>query len=154
MSFAEELDASLAEDVLESHGGSSRVASEALATECIVVVKSCLAIRSSSTLEEGFGCYEVELRETDDLEVIHPCGRAGTCLPWVLDGIVALVATIGISSLGDTLGTDVVCTVSSEPREEGLRGAELCIATGVSIAPDAIEPCVVLVRGEYFEEGL
>ena len=54
MSFAEELDASLAEDVLESHGGSSRVASEALATECIVVVKSSLAIRSSSTLEKGF----------------------------------------------------------------------------------------------------
>ena len=54
LSFAEEFNTALIEDIVQSHLGSWRVVSEAILAQLIIVIYSLLPIARGSSLQKGF----------------------------------------------------------------------------------------------------
>ena len=154
MSFAEELDTALIEDILQRHRGSGSIAGEAVASQRVVVVYRRLPVARRSPTQEGFRSDEVELREADDLEVIHRRSVRSAILTHVLRGVVGLRYATCLRALADELCADVIGAGRLHPRDEVVSSTELRVHPRVGIAPEAIEPCVGLLRGEHLKEGL
>ena len=55
--------------------------------------------------------------------------------------------------LCDEIGTDVPIMTRLEPADEGATPSEFGIARRTGIVPDAVEPRIALLCGEYLEEG-